>query len=216
MTILSFLFACSHSYPKNLNHIPDKIDYEKAAKLNIELGLNYLNQSQISRAKAKLTHAKTLAPALPEVHYAYGYFLETVGEIENAEQSYKKAISLHPAGGNEHNNYGAFLCRQGKYQLAEKEFLLAVKDPEFINTAEALENAGLCILEVPDTQKATRYFEKSLRYDPKRPNALIELAQISLNQKNTPLAKEYLSRFHAITKPTERSNHLSQQMAQIS
>ncbi|MFI4938150.1 MAG: type IV pilus biogenesis/stability protein PilW [Candidatus Berkiellales bacterium] len=197
-----------------LYSLPDKIDHEKAAKLNIELGLNYLKQEQITRAKAKLTHAKMLAPQLPEVHYAYGYFLETVGEIEQAEKSYLKAISLYPRGGIEHNNYGTFLCRQGKYRLAEKEFLLAINDPHYLNTAEALENAGLCVLQVPDSVKAAKYFEKALRYDPKRVNALIELATLSCQQKNKTLAKAYLERYLAIAKPTARTNQLKQQIAE--
>lgn len=199
--------------PSSLYDLPETVDYEKAAKLNIELGLNYLKQDQIARAKSKLTRAKNLAPHLSEVHYSYGYFLERVGEMENAEKAYKKAISLKPKGGNEHNNYGAFLCRQHHYHRAEKEFLSAVADPNYMNTGEAFENAGLCVMQIPDVAKASEYFEKALRYDPNRPHALIELAILHFNNKKLTQAQEYYNRFTQLSNPTARSLLLGIELA---
>lgn len=193
--------------------LPDMVDYQKAAKLNIELGLNYLTQGQISRAKSKLTRAKNLAPELPEVHYSYGYFLEYIGEVDSAAKSYQKAIRLNPKGGNEHNNYGTFLCRQREFRKAEKEFLVAVEDPNYFNTAEAYENAGHCVLQIPDTEKAAEYFEKALRNDPKRAEALIELALINFKEKKLPYALEYHKRYTQIGQPTARSALLGMALA---
>ena len=153
LCLLSTLVACSSNkkdklaeVSPSLYELPETVDYDKAARINVELGLNYLKQGQIARAKAKFTRAKKLAPHLPEVHYSVAYFQEQVGEIMEAEKSYQKAISLRPKGGNEHNNYGVFLCRQQQFKKAEKEFLKAIEDQTYPNTAEALENAGLCVL----------------------------------------------------------------------
>lgn len=214
-SLLTTLLACSHSAKKdkeeeaqrsaNLYDLPDTVDYQKAARINIELGLNYLKQEQSARAKAKLLRAKKLAPQLPEVHYSYGYFLEHVGEIENAEKEYLKALALNPKGGNEHNNYGTFLCRQHHYRQAEKEFLKAIEDSNYMNTAEALENAGLCVLQVPDIAKATEYFEKALRYEANRPNSLLELAVIYLKQRKLSISQGYYNRYTQTASPTSRS-----------
>lgn len=223
IALVSSLFACSSDPAKeaerndntshNLYDLPETVDLEKAARLNVELGISYLNQGQIARAKSKFTRAKNLAPHLPEVHYSYAYFQERTGEIENAEKSYQKAVSLNPKGGNEHNNYGAFLCRQSQFRAAEKEFLKAVEDPNYMNTAEAFENAGLCILQLPDTAKAIEYFDKALRYDPSRSNALIEMAVISYKEGKISQAKEYLSRFAQVSNPTARSLLLGIELA---
>lgn len=219
--VLSTLISCSSFKEKGgiggqaqvqsepLYSLPETVDYEKAAKINIELGLSYLKQDDISRAKSKLARAKRLAPQLPEVHYSYGYFLEHVGEPEEAEKAYQKAISLYPKGGNAHNNYGAFLCRQRQYIKAEKEFLRAMEDPEFLSNAETLENAGLCILQVPDAAKAKEYFEKALRYDAKRPQALLELGILYCKENNIAKAQYYHMRFLQISKPTARSMALA-------
>jgi len=193
-----------NSQSPSMYDLPESIDHIKAAKLNVELGLNYLKQEQVSRAKSKLLRAKKLAPDLPEVHYSYGYFLEYVGEIPAAEKSYQKAVSLNPKGGNERNNLGAFLCRQHQYRKAEKEFLKAIDDPNYPNTAEALENAGVCVNQIPDVAKAVEYFEKSLRYDANRSTALLELAMIRYQEKQYQQANEYHQRFAQIARPNAR------------
>lgn len=203
---LLFFSACAKKmlppsqdvFYENQERIESKPDKDKAAKLNIELGLTYLKEGQVSRAKAKLNRALVLAPHLSEVHYTLGYFFEQIGEVATAKQSYLKAIAIHPTGGIEHNNYGAFLCRQKHYHEAEKEFLKAVADWQYTDTAQAFENAGMCLLQIPDKEKARLYFEKALRHDPKSPNALLELAQISLERREFKQAKQYLLQYQSI------------------
>lgn len=193
--------------------LPNTKDLDKAARLNIELGVTYLKQEQMSRAKSKFLRAKELAPHLSEVHYSYGYFLERVGENEDAEKAFQKAISLNAKGGNEHNMYGAFLCRQHKYRKAEKEFLKAIDDPSYTLTAETYENAGLCVQQIPDIAKAAEYFEKALRYDPNRTNALLEMAIIKYQQNNIIEAKAYHTRFTQLMQPNARSLLLGIELA---
>lgn len=193
--------------------LPSTVDYEKAARLNIELGLGYLRQDQTSRAKAKFNHAKSLAPHLPEVYYSYGFFYERVGEVEEAEKAYQKAIKLNPKGGVEHNHYGTFLCRTQQYEKADKEFQRAIEDPNYTNTAETLENAGICALQIPDMAKATEYLEKALRYDSNRANALLELAIIKYQAGKISQARDYHARFVKLSKPTARSLLLGLELA---
>jgi type IV pilus assembly protein PilF len=219
------LAACSSSSKKEaehkqtppppiaMNEKPSSKDLDKAARLNIELGMTYLKQEQMARAKTKFIRAKNLAPKLPEAHYSYGYFLERVGEIEEAEKSYQKAIALNAKEGNAHNMYGIFLCRQQKFQRAEKEFLKAIEDPNYTQTAESYENAGHCVLQIPDVAKASEYFEKSLRYDPNRANALLELGIMSYQEKRIQDAKAYYERYSQLAKPNARSLLLGLELA---
>ncbi|MBS0290696.1 MAG: type IV pilus biogenesis/stability protein PilW [Proteobacteria bacterium] len=218
---IASLFACSKPKLKEpqssmnswMNFDLPPADKTKAAKLNLELGLSYLTQDQVSRAKSKFIKAKELAPDLPEVHYTYGYFLERVGENTEAQKAYEKAISLNPTGGNEHNMYAAFLCRQHQYKHSEKEFLKALEDPNFNSTSQAYENAGLCVLQIPDVAKATEYFEKALRYDSARSDSLLELGIIKYQLGQFNEAKEFHERFAKLSKPTARSLLLAIEIA---
>ena len=188
-------------------------DYEKAARLYVELGLAYLKDGMVGRAKTKLLRAKKLAPQIPEVHSALGYYMESVGEIDQANSHYQNAIKKNPEGGAEHNNYGAFLCRQGYYQQSEKEFIKATEDPQYTNTPEAFENAGLCVLQIPNVAKAKDYFLRAVRMDPRRNEALIELGYIYFDEGEYSKALEFHSLFAEQSQHTARSLWLGVQLA---
>lgn len=179
-------------------------DYHRAALVNVELGLGYLEQGQVARAKTKLTHAIKLAPKLSETHSAMAYFLEMVGEFKEAEREHKKAISFSGKGAVL-NNYGAFLCRRGRLKEADRTFHKAIEDKEYARTAEVYENAGLCALKWPDDQKAAEYLMTAIQRDPNRSSAFLELASLSLKQQKFSEAREWLDRYRAIAEQSARS-----------
>lgn len=163
----------------------------KAASYNTQLGLAYLDQGNIKRAKKKLLLALSQAPNSPEVNGSMAYYLETTGELNKADAYYKKAIKLAPNSGAQLNNYGAYLCRRGLYLEANHRFEQAAKDPRYLNTAAAYENAGLCSMAIPDIKKAKNYFDKALMQDPKRIQSLQQLVVISQRLKNSRQALAY-------------------------
>lgn len=190
-----------------------EVNYEQAALYNIQLGLAYLESGQIGRAKTKLNHAIKMAPDSPEVHCAYGQYYERIGEIASAEESFTKAISLKRNYGVTHNSYGAFLCRQGKYEKAEKEFMKAIEDKEYTQTAQVLENAGLCAMAKPDLKAAKKYFERAVRQDPHRTNALIELSYIFFQEEAYQEALGLYHRYLDVAQHTSRSLWVGVQLA---
>lgn len=157
------LMGCAASSATPDNPIPHLIDYPKAAQFNVELGLNYLAQGDITRAHLKLLKAQQLAPQLPCVHTAYAAFLERAGEIQEAQKSYQRAIRLDPKSGEVQHYYANFLCRQGEWVNAERAFLKAIQDRTYTQTVDVYENAGAC-LKPHDPAKAAMYFNKAARY----------------------------------------------------
>lgn len=180
-------------------------DFYRAALLNVEMGKTYLEQGQINRAKQKFVHALELKPKLPEAHSAIGYFYETVGDLEEAEKHHTQAISYGDGKARYYNNYGTFLCRCGRYKEADRAFNYALKDKQYIKTAEVYENAGLCALQAQDTQKAYVYFQTALQHDPNRSAASLELANMELARDNVKAAAQYLRMYKSSTpEPTPR------------
>lgn len=179
-------------------------DYSKAALANVELGLGYLTQGQVARAKTKLTRALKLGPHLPETHSAMAYFLEMVGEYKDSEREHKKAVALSGKGAV-YNNYGAFLCRQNRFKEADQAFQNALHDKEYARTAEVFENAGICALKAQNQDKASEYLAIAIRRDPNRATALLELSALELKQGKLREAQNLLNRYKAIAKPSPRS-----------
>ena len=164
LLILAQLGGCADSSQSEAQKL--KPDLIKAAKINVQLGLAYLEKNDMSRAKKTLLLAKREAPQEPSVWYGMGYFLERTGELKAAEEHYRVALGLNANAGPALNNYGTFLCRQRRYAEALKAFEQAVADPNYLEPAVAYENAGLCALKIPDQHLAKHYFQEAKAKDP--------------------------------------------------
>lgn len=216
LIIFFFLFfALSACHTIQTNVAADAENKEKkirAARINSQLAIAYLERHDIERAKQKLVLAMDEAPNLPEIWYSMAYFLEATGNKEKAQQHYLQAIKLAPKRGDSQNNYGTFLCRAGHYQEAIQHFLIAVQDPTYLDPAAAYENAGMCALKIPDPVRATHYLNKALLENPNRPTSLISLAQLNYQTKDYAAAKKALDRFHKVSSPTDQSMALMEKI----
>ena len=167
----------------------------QAASYNVELGMGYLQQGDVQRAKRKLLLALSQAPNWAPAEEAMGYFLLNTGETKQAEKYYLRAVNLDPKAGATQNNYAVYLCRIGRYQAADQHYMLAVQDPNYVNTAEAYENAGLCAMQAHDNNKATGYFQKAIQQDPKRTTSYLELARLAYQQNDFSLSQQYFNNY---------------------
>lgn len=217
----AFVLGCSqnpkeqkqNSAPNLLATEDSAVEYQKAALANVELGLGYLAQGQVTRAKGKLTRALKLAPRTAETHSAMAFFLEKVGDIKDAEKAHQKAIKYSKSPGSVYNNYGAFLCRQSRFKEADDAFQTSIADKTYSRTAEVFENAGVCALKWQDNAKAEKYFLTAIRHDPKRSTALLELASLDIQNKNFDAAKQMLTQYKQVSEPSARSLWLNIELA---
>ena len=203
LTVIGLLLlqSCQHNDEANTvaSATGKKAKFNEAAAYNTQLGLAYLHQGDMPRAKRKLLLALSQSPDAPGPNASMAYFMEKTGEMELAQSYYKKAMSAAPGSGAQYNNYGAFLCRRGQYSRAEEYFLKAVNDIKYEHTAGAYENAGLCAMAVPDHIKATKYFIKALEQDPSREQSLYELVSIEAKHDHFNEALAYLQKYPALS-----------------
>jgi type IV pilus assembly protein PilF len=209
---ITLLTAC-----KSMHSQPDAEEQKttRTAKINTELGMAYLQEHKMQRAKQKLLLALDEDPSLPEAWFSMGYYMEVTGDMENAKKYYLKAVKIAPDKGDVQNNYGTFLCRRGEYQTAIKHFMLAIADQNYLDTASAYENAGLCALKIPDKKLALQYFSRAIMEDPNHATSLIEAANINYENKDYQNAKLQLAEYTAIATPTAESIMLSRQLNRI-
>jgi type IV pilus assembly protein PilF len=156
-------------------------DNNAAATANIQLGFAYLHQGDAVTAKQKLLLALQQAPHYPAPWYAMGYFLQRQGDSQAADHYYRRAVDLAPQNGAAQNNYGVFLCRTGHYREAVKHLLLAARSINYLHTANAYENAGVCALKIPERKLALQYFQHALAQDPHRATARAEIHKLQTN-----------------------------------
>lgn len=197
--LVSFLTACSttNTQPAITNNANSVLSTNNlpAAGLNVQLGVTYLQQGNPALAKPKLLLALQQAPDWPPALDAMAYYLETTGDSVAAEKYYQQALSISPKDGSANNNYGTFLCRAKRYPEALHTFEQAIADPNYLNAANAYENAGMCATDANNTAAARKYYEHALLLNPNSSIALLGLAKLAYQRQDDSLAQHYLSAY---------------------
>lgn len=177
----------------------------KAAEINIRLGLNYMQRGDYKTALEKLEKALRQNPNSPAAHNTMALLRQRLGEIDKAENHFKQAVSRDPKYSEARNNYGVFLCQQQRYDESEKQFLAALKNPLYGSSAQALENAGVCVGRIPDMVRAEKHFREALQRNPNLAKSLIQMAAISYEQKDYVQSQDYIERYKSVSQWTASS-----------
>lgn len=204
MKLLRFLFvtitvvslvACQAAGTKRpTQHVaPDP----EAAEINVQLGMSYLQRGDYAVALEKLEKALQQNPNLPSAHNTIAMLYQRIGEDAKAEKHFLQAVNRAPDYAEAQNNFGVFLCDKGRHLEAEERFLKAAGNPLYPKAVLSLENAGLCMVRLPDIGRAETHFRKALQQVPTLGKSLINMAEISYQQANYLQARAYIDRYKA-------------------
>jgi type IV pilus assembly protein PilF len=182
---------------------PDKLAI--AAQANTRLGVEYLREGEYELSLKKLSKAIDMKPDYAPAHEAIAVLYDRVGKNELAEKHYRRALKLAPGNADAHNNYGQFLCRTGRHEEAEKEFQIAINNPFYKTKQFPLLNAGMCMMSLPDLEKAEQFFRKAIASDSEFGPALLQMALLYYNSQDYLRARAYLQRFQAAEQHTPES-----------
>jgi len=173
---------------------------EKAAEINVSLGLSYFQRGEYKIALEKLEKALRQNPNLPSAHNTIALLYQRLGENVKAEKHFKQAVQRDPTYSAAQNNYGVFLCQQSRYEEAEQRFLESLKNPLYSSPAQALENAGMCANRIPDQTLAESYFLKALQINPNLAKSLLQMAKLRFLNVNYEDAQAYIKRYQSVAK----------------
>lgn len=143
-------------------------DKQQAAKSRVELALGYLAQNNPSQAKLNLDKALDYAPDYYLVHSALAYFYHQQGNIERADNAYRKAIELDNEQGDVYNNYGTFLCSQGKAEQGFEQFRKALSAKYYYNQTDTYENLAICAYSVKNRAVYQESIDLLRKFSPAR------------------------------------------------
>ncbi|HGS4572261.1 type IV pilus biogenesis/stability protein PilW [Vibrio cholerae] len=155
-------------------------DPTEMAEARIALGLGYLENGSMIKARENLEKALQHAPNYYRSQLSMAHYYEAVGENDSARKMYRTALSEHPKNGNVLNNFGTFLCKQGEYDTADQYFRRAVEQPYYYLISASYENAGLCALKAGKTDNAREYFKRAIDHDPNRLLSILQLTKMEI------------------------------------
>ncbi|MCW8332542.1 type IV pilus biogenesis/stability protein PilW [Vibrio paucivorans] len=173
-----------------------KSDPIDMAESRITLGLGYLEQGNMLKARENLEIALKHAPSYYRAQLSIAHYYEQVGELDSARNTYRKALRQHPKNGNILNNYGTFLCKQGEYQQADKYFNKAIDQPYYYLVSASYENAAFCALKAGQTDQAKYYFARTIDHDPNRVRSILQLAKLEIEAGEYTEARIKLMQIH--------------------
>jgi type IV pilus assembly protein PilF len=172
-----------------------KPDLKEAARLNTQLGIDYMRKGQFDLALEKLQKALEQDDDLGIAHSAVALVYQRQGESKLAGKHYREALDLNVDDAVTLNNFGIFLCGQGEVADAEEVFVRAAKARDNLTPADAWANAGVCLRNTPKARdRAEGYLREALRLNPNHSNALAQMAQISYDKKDFLRARAFLQR----------------------
>lgn len=187
---------------------PPEVSDKDAARFNVQLGMSYMQRGDLEGAREKLERAARQDPTLPAAHAALGILYERAGDIPRAQEHLRRATRLAPDDPNMLNNYGGFLCRKGEYEEGIRHFEMAASNAYYRSPETALTNAGVCARRIPNPERAEEFFRLALDKNRNFTEALLQLADLSVETDRALQGRAFLQRYEALSPITAYSLEL--------
>lgn len=188
---------------------------KELAQRHLDLGVGYLRNGDLPRAKEKLNKALAIDPKNGMAHSAMGLVFATEGENELAEQYFKRAVRYDPDSARVRNRYGAFLFAEKRYHEAVEQLSKASENRFYENRSNVFENLGVAYYRIGDVENADYAFKRAIRLNAEQPRALLELGDIRFEQRNYVEARDLLLRHTQIANRSPKSLWLCIRVARI-
>jgi type IV pilus assembly protein PilF len=173
-----------------------KGDRKKAAEYQAQLGAGYLQRNRLNLAKEYLDKAlKSNKDSVAAQHY-YALLQERLGNDELAGVYFRRAMQQDEKNPELLNNYGSYLCKSGDLQQAENAFMQAAQNPLYKTPEFAYSNAGICLKNKGNPERAGAFLRKALAINPYAPSALFHMAELSYSQHENAKAQAFLYRYN--------------------
>jgi type IV pilus assembly protein PilF len=176
-----------------------------AARLNAQLAVAYLKQNDVVTAKEKIDKALTQNSADAAVQMSAGLVYERLEQPDKADRFFNAALRLDPHNPDMINNYAVFLCRRGQYAQGQKLFEQAARSPSYTTPEVAYANAGVCARSAKNLPQAEELFRKALAARADYPDALLQLADLSLERGAGLAARGLLDRYFNVAAASPES-----------
>lgn len=173
---------------------------ELALKKRVELARAYIGQGNWENAKRNLKLAADIDPKNAEVYEAFALVYQSTGELDAAEENFRKSLSLNGSLSRARNNYAAFLFAQGRFAEAEKELEIVVRDTLYSGRPQAFTNLGLCRVRLQKSDAAIEALERALTMEQRNPLALFTLAELYYERQSFAKAQQFYQAYRRVVR----------------
>jgi type IV pilus assembly protein PilF len=183
LIVLGVLAACVSSAERPPTRKSD------AARINVQLGLGYLQQGNLAIAKEKLDRALLEDPDSADVHAALGLLDEKLGKVQDADHEYHRALSLAPQDPSMLNNYAVYLCSHGREVEGVRYFEQAAANPLYRTPWAAYTNSGVCLRSAHRDAEAAQHFARAQQSNPTYSEAVYQASDLDFSLQRNAQAR---------------------------
>jgi type IV pilus assembly protein PilF len=166
-----------------------------AAAYNTQLGVAYMNEGDLARAKDKLDRALSQDPNSADVHGARAMLFERMGDTAHADAEFRSALHLAPHDPKVINNYAVYLCQSGRNEEGVKRFLEVAHNALYPTPEAAYTNAGVCLRAMKRDEEARVDFTRALQLQPNYGEAAYQLATLQFQHGELSGARASIDNF---------------------
>ena len=197
-------------YSRPLSDQPPASEEDAKARNHTELGQAWLFER--ARTDVALDEARTalrIKPGYPPAYHLMGLVYMRLAQNAQADDAFRRALGGAPGDPDFNNSYGWFLCTQKRFSEAMSRFATSAANPYYQHKASPHTNAGLCLLENNELERAEIQFSKALEIVPsdsrEAQEPLYRLAEVGYRRGNYRSAHDLLIKFHQRFEPDARS-----------
>ena len=172
--------------------------HSKRVEIHTQLGATYLSRNQLDIAQQELEQALALNADDSQANHIMGLLQIRLKRDDKADDYLRRAVSEQPENPDARNSYGVFLCERGRLEQADEQFRAAIQNPLYKTPEQASLNAGICQLKKPDKQAAAGYFRITLTHNPRQPQALLHMANLTFDAHEMLAARGFMQRYFEV------------------
>jgi type IV pilus assembly protein PilF len=198
LTVAATLSACkttttvtTSSETAQTSGVEAEGDPHRRAAVRLQLAAGYYQKGQLDVAIREATEATKIDPNQAGAFGLLGLIYMDLNQNSQAQANLRHALQLDPNDPELNNNYGWFLCRTRHEADALPYFDRAAANHLYATPAMALQNAGICLMQIGDNVRAEKYLMQAFRADASSPVAKFQLASLYLKTRRLDRAEFY-------------------------
>ena len=188
---------------------------EAAARVNLQLGIGYLQEGNLPIAKEKLERARSQDPHNPEIHGAMALLDQRLGKDKDADKEFRTALEQAPHDPAMLNNYAVFLCSHDRPDEGVRYFEQAATNPLYRTPWAAYTNAGVCMRAAHRDADAAQRFARALQSNPAYSEAVYQASDLDFQQQKLADARFRIDVFLLTNPATPDLLLLAYRIAQV-
>ena len=196
--LMAFVSGCASSGNGSGGRQENVVDKNASAKIHTELAALYYEQLQYGVALDELKIALRMNSDFAPAYGVRGLVYMALFEDKKAEEDFERSLDLDSSDSGTRNNYGWFLCQRGHEKDSMEQFMIAVRNPLYKTPEKAFLNAGMCSKKFRKMNEAESFLKKALTLQPRMPEALSGMAELSFSRADYAGAKSYFLKLSRI------------------